>query len=196
MRTARIERRTNETDIKLTLTLEGKGCSRLSLSSIGFLEHMLTLFCAHSKFDLEVELDGDTHVDYHHSVEDLGIALGSALKTALGDKKGIRRYADITLPMDEALVLVALDISGRSYLNFDLQFATEKIGSFDTELVKEFFQAFTREAGLTLHVKKLYGENSHHLAEAVFKAVARCLRKAVSLDREFSEEIPSSKGVL
>ena len=195
MRTSTINRNTEETKINLTLNLDGKGESKID-TKCGFFDHMLTLFSKHSKIDLEVLCNGDVNVDYHHTVEDVGIVLGKAILEALGDKKGINRYADTILPMDEALILTALDISGRSYLNFDVNFPSEKIGDFDTELVAEFFMAFTRSAEITLHVKKLAGENSHHIAEGAFKSFARTLRAAVALDENFKDQLPSTKGVL
>ena len=195
MRSAVLERKTSETEIKLSLDIDGSGKSQVS-SGIGFLDHMLTLFAKHSGFDLEVSCAGDTYVDDHHSCEDIGIVLGSALREALGDKRGIGRYGDIILPMDEALILAACDISGRSLLVFDAAFPTEKIGSFDTELVQEFFEAFTRSSGITLHIRKLSGANSHHIAEGIFKAFARCLAKACGIDEKRKDEIPSTKGVI
>ena len=195
MRSATIERKTAETDIALTLTLDGAGRSDLN-SGVGFLDHMLTLLAAHGRFDLTLRCVGDTFVDDHHSVEDIGICLGKALGEALGDKRGVCRYGDTTMPMDEALVLTAVDLSGRSVLCFDLDVPTEKVGSFDTELVEEFFAALCREAGLTLHLRQLDGTNSHHIIEAAFKAFARALREAVSLDGALSNELPSTKGVL
>ncbi len=195
MRSATIERKTAETDIALTLTLDGAGRSDLN-SGVGFLDHMLTLFAAHGRFDLTLRCVGDTFVDDHHSVEDIGIALGMALRESLGDKRGICRYGQRLLPMDEALVLCALDLSGRSCLRYGLEIPTEKVGSFDTELVEEFFAALCREAGLTLHLRQLDGTNSHHIIEAAFKAFARALREAVSLDGALSNELPSTKGVL
>ena len=195
MRSAVLERKTSETQIKLSLDIDGSGISEIS-SGIGFLDHMLTLFAKHSGFDLEVSCAGDTYVDDHHSCEDIGIVLGSALKEALGDKRGISRYGDIILPMDEALILCACDVSGRSCLVFDAGFPTEKIGSFDTELVQEFFEAFTRSSGITLHIRKLSGANSHHIAEGIFKAFARCLAKACCIDEKRKDEIPSTKGVI
>ncbi len=195
MRNAAINRNTFETDIKLTLDLDGTGIAEIDTGS-GFMNHMLTLFAKHSKFDLAVTCKGDTDVDYHHSVEDIGIALGQAFKSALGDKKGIERYADTYLPMDEALVLSAADISGRSVLRYSVAIPTQKVGDFDTELCEEFWQAFVREAGLALHIKMMDGTNSHHIIEAVFKSVARTLRKAVSIDSAFADQIPSTKGVL
>lgn len=195
MRSAVLERKTSETQIKLSLDIDGSGTSEIS-SGIGFLDHMLTLFAKHSGFNLEVSCTGDTYVDDHHSCEDLGIVLGSALREALGDKRGISRYGDIILPMDEALILCACDVSGRSCLVFDADFPTEKIGSFDTELVQEFFEAFTRSSGITLHIRKLSGANSHHIAEGIFKAFARCLAKACGIDEKRKDEIPSTKGVI
>ena len=195
MRSATIERKTAETDIALTLTLDGAGRSDLN-SGVGFLDHMLTLFAAHGRFDLTLRCVGDTFVDDHHSVEDIGIALGMALRESLGDKRGICRYGQRLLPMDEALVLCALDLSGRSCLRYGLEIPTEKVGSFDTELVEEIFAALCREAGLTLHLRQLDGTNSHHIIEAAFKAFARALREAVSLDGALSNELPSTKGVL
>ena len=195
MRSAVLERKTSETQIKLSLDIDGSGTSEIS-SGIGFLDHMLTLFAKHSGFNLEVSCTGDTYVDDHHSCEDIGIVLGSALREALGDKRGISRYGDIILPMDEALILCACDVSGRSCLVFDADFLTEKIGSFDTELVQEFFEAFTRSSGITLHIRKLSGANSHHIAEGIFKAFARCLAKACGIDEKRKDEIPSTKGVI
>ncbi len=195
MRSSEIKRKTAETDIRLSINLDGTGKAEVA-TGVGFLDHMLTLFARHGKFDLCVTCKGDTNVDDHHSVEDIGIALGQAFKEALSDKRGIVRYGDITLPMDEALVLAAVDISGRAMLCCDVQFRTEKIGDFDTELVEEFFQAFCSNASVTLHIRQLAGKNSHHIAEAVFKAVSRALRKAVAIDPEAMDEIPSTKGVL
>ena len=195
MRSAVLERKTSETQIKLSLDIDGSGTSEIS-SGIGFLDHMLTLFAKHSGFNLEVSCTGDTYVDDHHSCEDIGIVLGSVLREALGDKRGISRYGDIILPMDEALILCACDVSGRSCLVFDADFPTEKIGSFDTELVQEFFEAFTRSSGITLHIRKLSGANSHHIAEGIFKAFARCLDKACGIDEKRKDEIPSTKGVI
>ena len=195
MRSAVLERKTSETQIKLSLDIDGSDTSEIS-SGLGFLDHMLTLFAKHSGFNLEVSCTGDTYVDDHHSCEDIGIVLGSALREALGDKRGISRYGDIILPMDEALILCACDVSGRSCLVFDADFPTEKIGSFDTELVQEFFEAFTRSSGITLHIRKLSGANSHHIAEGIFKAFARCLAKACGIDEKRKDEIPSTKGVI
>jgi imidazoleglycerol-phosphate dehydratase len=195
MRTSSITRKTSETEISLTLNLDGKGESRIS-SGVGFLDHMLTLFARHGRFDLELSCKGDTWVDDHHSVEDIGIALGQAFREALGDKRGICRFGDMILPMDEALVLCALDISGRGGLYWDVKFPTEKIGTFDTELVQEFMNALAMNAGITLHLRMLAGTNSHHIAEACFKGFARALREAVSEDARFKNSVPSTKGVL
>lgn len=195
MRTSTIKRNTEETKIELTLNLDGKGDSKID-TGCGFFDHMLTLFSKHSKIDLEVCCKGDVNVDYHHTVEDVGIVLGKAISEALGDKRGINRYGDITLPMDEALILTAIDISGRSYLNFDVFFNSEKIGDFDTELVEEFFMALCRNAEITLHILQFAGENSHHVAEGIFKSFARSLRTAVSFDENFKDQLPSTKGVL
>lgn len=195
MRTAEINRKTNETDIKLSLNIDGTGKSTIN-SGCGFLDHMLTLFSKHSKFDLSVNCVGDTYVDYHHTAEDIGISLGKAFCEALCDKKGIERYADTTLPMDEALVLSAVDISGRDFLCYSAEIPAEKVGDFDTELCEEFWQAFVRESKITLHIKVLSGKNSHHIIEGIFKSVARTLRKATSIDLKFTDEIPSTKGVL
>lgn len=193
MRTAEITRTTAETDISLKLNLDGCGSSAVC-TGIGFLDHMLTLFAAHGKFDLEITCKGDTQVDDHHSAEDIGIALGQAFAKALGEKRGINRYGSFLLPMDEALIQVALDISGRSCLCYGLEIPTEKIGSFDTELVEEFFLAFVRSCPMSLHIRQLAGRNSHHIAEGAFKGVARALKEAVALDG--SDAIPSTKGVL
>ena len=193
MRTAEIARKTAETDISLTLNLDGTGKSSVN-TGCGFLDHMLTLFAAHGRFDLTVVCRGDTQVDDHHSVEDIGICLGQAFSMALGDKRGITRYGSFLLPMDEALILSAVDISGRSCLCFGLEIPTEKIGAFDTELVEEFFLAFTRCCPMSLHFKQLVGKNSHHIVEGAFKSVARALKAAVALDG--TNEIPSTKGVL
>ena len=193
MRTAEIVRKTAETDIALTLNLDGTGKSSVN-TGCGFLDHMLTLFAAHGRFDLTVVCRGDTQVDDHHSVEDIGICLGQAFSMALGDKRGITRYGSFLLPMDEALILSAVDISGRSCLCFGLEIPTEKIGAFDTELVEEFFLAFTRCCPMSLHFKQLAGRNSHHIVEGAFKSVARALKAAVALDG--TNEIPSTKGVL
>lgn len=195
MRTAKISRKTNETDIKLTLNIDGKGESKID-SGCGFLDHMLTLLARHARFDLEVVCKGDTEVDYHHTVEDIGIALGDALNQALGDKKGITRYGSFILPMDESLILSAVDISGRSYLAYNLEIPSYRVGDFDTELTEEFFWAFVRHADITLHIKHLEGTNSHHIIEGAFKSVARSLKAAVAIDKDYKDEIPSTKGVL
>ena len=195
MRQYATERNTAETKIRLSLNLDGTGKSDID-TGCGFLDHMLTLFAKHSRFDLSVHCDGDTNVDYHHTTEDIGIALGKAFYDALGDKRGIHRYGDTILPMDEALIMSAVDFSGRSYLGFDLSLPTEKVGDFDTELVEEFFLGFTRNAECSLHIKMLSGKNTHHIIEGAFKSVARTLRKAVKIDEEFRDEIPSTKGVL
>ena len=195
MRTAEINRKTNETDITLFIDCDGKGQSEIS-SGVGFLDHMLTLFAKHSGFDIKLSCKGDTFVDDHHSVEDIGIALGSALKEALGNKVGIRRYGDALIPMDEALIQTAIDLSGRSYLSCGLELPTEKVGSFDCELAEEFFAAFARSAELTLHIRQLAGKNSHHIIEGAFKSVARALRAAAEPDPRFAEALPSTKGVL
>ena len=195
MRTAIIDRKTNETNVHVELDLDGRGENQIC-TGVGFLDHMLCLFSAHSRFDLKVSCSGDTQIDDHHSVEDIGITLGKAFAQALGDKKGITRYGDAMIPMDESLILAAVDLSGRDYLNYDLSIPSEKIGSFDTELGKEFFLAFVRNSLITLHLKQLYGENSHHILEGAFKAFGRALRKAVAVDEKFSNEIPSTKGAL
>lgn len=195
MRTAKIQRKTAETDICLSLNLDGSGVSNID-TGCGFLNHMLTLFAKHGRFDMNVTCKGDIDVDDHHTVEDIGIALGDAFAQALGEKRGIIRYGNIILPMDEALILCAVDISGRSCLCYDLQIPTEKVGTFDTELTEEFYQGFTRRAGMTLHLRRLAGTNSHHIIEGSFKAVARVLRDAVAIDAAYADEIPSTKGVL
>ncbi len=195
MRTATIQRTTAETDISLALNLDGIGKGELN-TGIGFLDHMLSLFARHGRFDLVISCKGDTGVDDHHSAEDIGIALGEALKAALGDKRGIRRYGSLLLPMDEALVLCALDLSGRATLRYRASIPSQKIGTFDTELIQEFFLALSRTAGITLHIQQLDGENSHHIAEAMFKAFGRALKEAVSIDPDAADEIPSTKGVL
>ena len=195
MRKAETERKTKETEIVLSIDIDGKGRSEIE-TGIGFFDHMLTLFAMHGGFDLKIKCKGDLEVDGHHTVEDVGIALGEAFNKALGDKKGITRYGDKTVPMDEALNLAAVDISGRGYLNFDAFIPTEKIGEFDSELVEEFFTAFTRSAKITLHIVQMAGENSHHIAEGIFKAVARALREAVKVQPEFKEILPSTKGVI
>lgn len=195
MRSAGVNRRTAETDIELSLCLDGRGESRVR-TGIGFLDHMLTLLARHGRFDLTVNCAGDTDVDGHHSVEDVGICLGQAFSRALGDKRGIARYGWCALPMDEALVLTAVDLSGRGCLGWELPVPAQKIGTFDTELAKEFWLAFTREAQCALHVRLLAGENSHHIVEGAFKSAARSLRQAVAADAAFAGEIPSTKGVL
>lgn len=195
MRTATINRKTAETYIQLTLNLDGSGKSTID-TGVGFLDHMLTLFASHGRFDLTVKCAGDTYVDDHHSVEDIGISLGKAFFEALGDKRGIHRYGDTVLPMDETLVLSAVDFSGRDFLGFDLQIPTEKVGTFDTELVEEFWLGFVRQANCALHLRTLCGKNSHHIIEGAFKSVGRSLRQAVAIDAEFKDEIPSTKGVL
>ena len=195
MRSAAITRKTAETDIELRLDLDGTGRSEIS-TGVGFLDHMLTLFARHGRFDLTAVCRGDTQVDDHHSVEDIAIALGEAFREALGDKRGVTRYGDILLPMDEALVLCAADLSGRGLLRFGLELPAQKVGTFDTELVEEFFLAFTRTAGVTLHLRSLDGSNTHHIIEAAFKAFGRVLRRAVSIDPDAPEDIPSTKGVL
>ena len=195
MRESKIERRTAETDISLWLELDGSGKSRID-TGIGFLDHMLTLFASHGRFDLDVFCRGDLYVDCHHTTEDIGIALGRAFREALGDKRGIRRYGDTLLPMDEALILTAVDFSGRSCLVYDMSIPTEKVGEFDTELVEEFWAGFVRQAECALHIRQLAGRNSHHIIEGAFKSAARSLRMAVSVDEMFKGEIPSTKGVL
>lgn len=195
MRTAEIKRKTAETDIYLYIDLDGTGKNDIA-TGCGFLDHMLTLFSAHSKFDLTVKCKGDTYVDYHHTVEDIGIALGTAIAQALGDKKGITRYGDTILTMDEAVVLTSVDFSGRTFLGYSLKIPTEKVGDFDTELVEEFWYGFVRKAECALHIKQLAGTNSHHIIEGAFKSAARSLRKATDIDLRFAGEIPSTKGVL
>lgn len=195
MRTATVKRKTAETDISLELSLDGKGGSSIS-TGCGFLDHMLTLFAKHGRFDLTVKCIGDTGVDYHHTVEDIGIALGEAFAIALGDKRGICRYGDTTLPMDEALVLTAVDLSGRAQLGYALDIPTEKVGDFDTELCEEFWLGFVRSCACALHLRSLSGTNSHHIIEGAFKSAARTLRKAVAVDPDFADEIPSTKGIL
>ena len=195
MRKSEIWRKTGETDVNLSLDLDGEGASSVD-TGCGFLDHMLTLFSVHGGFDLTVKCAGDVNVDYHHTVEDVGICLGRAVAQAAGDKRGIARYASVTLPMDEALIMCAADVSGRGVLRFNVDFPTEKVGDFDTELVREFWAAFVRESAVTLHFIMLDGENSHHVAEAVFKAAARTLRAALSPDERFADRIPSSKGTL
>ena len=195
MRMSEIKRKTAETDISLKVDLDGSGKSEID-TGCGFMDHMLTLFARHGRFDLAVTCKGDVKVDYHHSVEDLGIVLGSAFAESLGDMRGIERYADIILPMDETLMLCAVDISGRDYLGFDVSIPAAKVGDFDTELVKEFFLGVVRKAAVTLHFKELAGENTHHIIEAMFKAFGRTMAKAVKINEEYEGEIPSTKGVL
>lgn len=195
MRMTEIKRATAETDISINLNLDGTGQSEIQ-TGCGFLDHMLTLFARHGRFDLIVSCQGDTYVDDHHTVEDIGIALGQAFANALGDKRGICRYGSCTLPMDESLILSAVDLSGRGYLGYALDIPTEKVGSFDTELVEEFWLGFIRNANCTLHIRKLAGTNSHHIIEGVFKSVGRSLRQAFAIDPAFADDIPSTKGVL
>lgn len=195
MRSYEIKRKTNETDIILSINLDGTGMSLVSSGS-AFLDHMLTLFAKHGKFDLTVKCQGDTEVDFHHTAEDVGICLGTAVKEALGNKAGITRYADTTLPMDEALILSAIDISGRAFFASSLDIRSQKVGDFDTELCDEFWQAFAMNLGAALHIRQLAGQNSHHVIEGVFKSVAVTLRRAVSIDARFKDDIPSTKGVL
>lgn len=194
-RTATIHRDTTETQIQLMVALDGTGIYKGSCGC-GFFDHMLELFCRHGRFDITLDATGDTHVDYHHLIEDLGITLGRAFQTGLGDMRGIVRYGSFLLPMDEALILVGLDISGRAYLGYALEIPTEKVGDFDTELVEEFFLAFTRGLGATLHLRQLSGKNSHHIIEATFKGFARALKDAVAIDEKYSQQIPSSKGTI
>ena len=195
MRTASISRKTAETDIILTLCIDGTGVSRCD-TGCGFLNHMLTLFARHGHFDLDVCCRGDIDVDFHHTVEDTGICLGRAFAEALGDKRGICRYGDITLPMDEALIFAAIDISGRGASFFALDIPTQRVGTFDTELCREFFDAFARDAGVTLHLRQLAGLNSHHIMEGAFKAFARALARAAAIDPKFTQELPSTKGMI
>ena len=195
MRSAEIRRKTAEMDIQLALDLDGTGKGDVA-TGCGFLDHMLTLFARHGRFDLTARCWGDTYVDDHHTVEDIGICLGDALRQALGDKRGIARYGSCILPMDEALVLTAVDLSGRGLLCCDLDIPTEKVGTFDTELTEEFLMALARRGDMTVHVRQLAGKNSHHIVEGVFKALARVLRKAVAIDPDCADEIPSTKGVL
>lgn len=195
MRVSELVRKTGETDISLKLNLDGKGCADIH-SGCGFLDHMLTLFAKHSGFDLSVRCKGDVEVDYHHTTEDIGISLGKAFAEAIGDKKGIFRYGDILLPMDETLIMAAVDISGRDLLAFHLELTADKVGDFDTELCEEFFLAFVRESKITLHVRQLAGKNAHHIIEGTFKAVARALGKAAAINKDRANEIPSTKGVL
>ena len=195
MREAEIIRKTAETDIALKLNLDGAGKSDIE-TGVGFLDHMLTLFAKHGRFDLDIRCQGDTNVDDHHTVEDIGIALGDAFAKALGDKKGISRYGSAIIPMDESLILTAVDFAGRCYLGFALDIPTAKVGTFDTELVEEFWLGFTRNAACTLHIRQMAGTNSHHIIEGAFKSAARSMRAAVKIDEDFAEEIPSTKGVL
>lgn len=195
MRKSDITRTTFETNIKLSLNLDGTGESKID-TGCGFLDHMLTLFAKHGRFDLTVYCKGDTNVDYHHTVEDVGIVLGTAFSEALGDKKGIERYGDTTIPMDEALILSAVDISGRAFFGYELSIPTQRVGDFDTELVEEFWFSFVRNLNCALHIVQFAGKNSHHIIEGAFKSVARSLKKAVSINPEFANEIPSTKGVL
>ena len=195
MRRATVERKTRETDISVSVNVDGSGASTIS-TGIGFFDHMLDQLARHSLVDITISAKGDLHIDDHHTVEDVGIALGQAIRSALGDRKGIARYADALLPMDETLTRVALDVSGRPFLVFRTEFGTEKIGSFDTQLVREFFQAFAMNAGVTLHVETLYGFNSHHIAESCFKGVARALRIALEVDPRQQDQVPSTKGTL
>lgn len=195
MRSATITRTTAETDITLTLGLDGRGIAQID-TGCGFLNHMLTLFARHGRFDLAVTCKGDTYVDYHHTTEDIGICLGKAFAQALGGKKGVVRYGDTALPMDEALILSAVDISGRGELYYSLSIPTEKVGDFDTELCEEFWRAFARDAGVTLHLQQLAGRNAHHILEGAFKSAARSLRAAAAIDAAFADEVPSTKGML
>ena len=195
MRKASVRRTTKETDVEVAVDLDGTGVADIQ-TGVGFFDHMLDLLARHSRIDLSVKAKGDLHIDHHHTTEDVGIALGQAVKRALGDMKGITRYADVHLPMDEALTRVALDISGRPFLVFKAEFSRDKVGSFDTELVQEWFQAFAMNAGITLHVETLYGSNDHHIAESCFKGLARALRTAVAIDPRAAGEIPSTKGTL
>lgn len=195
MRTAQIDRKTAETDISISLNLDGKGDSEIK-TGCGFLDHMLTLFAKHGRFDMQVNCVGDTYVDDHHTVEDIGIALGQAFKEALSEKRGVRRYGSMILPMDEALILSAVDLSGRSHLGYRLNIPTQKVGTFDTELVEEFWLGFTRNCECTLHILQLEGKNSHHIIEGAFKSVARSMKDAVSIDADFAQDIMSTKGVL
>ena len=195
MRTATIKRKTKETDIEVAVDLDGKGASNIA-TGIGFLDHMLDLLARHSRIDITVKAKGDLHIDHHHTTEDVGIALGQAMEQALGDMKGITRYADVHVPMDEALTRVAIDISGRPFLVWKSKFKRHKVGTFDTELFNEWFQAFAMNAGITLHVETLYGSNDHHVAESCFKGLARALRAAIAIDPRAKGEVPSTKGSL
>lgn len=195
MREATINRKTNETDISLSLCLDGKDESNID-TGCGFLDHMLTLFSKHGRFDLTVKAKGDIEVDYHHLTEDIGICLGKAFKEAIGDKKGIKRYGSFILPMDESLILTAIDISGRACLGYSVRLRKSRVGTFDTELIREFFEAFTRQAEITLHIRRMAGCNTHHIIEGIFKSFGRSLREAVSIEEEYKDEIPSTKGMI
>jgi imidazoleglycerol-phosphate dehydratase len=195
MRKAAVKRATKETDVEVGIDLDGAGVAQIA-TGIGFLDHMLDLLARHSRIDIAVKAKGDLHIDQHHTTEDVGIALGQAVRQALGEMKGIARYADVHVPMDEALTRVALDISGRPFLVFRVEFGRDKVGSFDTELVREWFQAFAMNAGVTLHVETLYGGNDHHIAESCFKGLARALRAAIAIDPRAAGEVPSTKGKL
>ena len=195
MRTGSVKRTTKETDVEVAVNLDGTGAATVA-TGIGFLDHMLDLLARHARIDLTVKAKGDLHIDHHHTTEDVGIALGQAVKQALGDMRGITRYADVHVPMDEALTRVAIDISGRPFLVFKVAFTRHKIGTFDTELVNEWFQAFAMNAGITLHVETLYGANDHHISESCFKGLARALRAAVAIDARAKDEVPSTKGSL
>lgn len=195
MRQAKLTRKTNETDISVSVDLDGTGKSNVR-TGVGFLDHMLDQVARHGMIDIEITANGDLHIDAHHTTEDVGIALGQAIKHALGDKKGIRRYASCDLPMDEALSRAAIDISGRPFLVWRVEFKRDKVGDFDTELFQEWFQAFAMNAGITLHVENVYGDNAHHIAESCFKALARALRDAIEIDPRNADRIPSTKGVL
>lgn len=195
MRESQIKRKTNETDIELKLRLDGSGKSEID-TGCGFLNHMLELFARHGRMDLTVKCKGDTEVDYHHTVEDIGIVLGQAFAEAIGEKRGISRYGSVLLPMDEALILASVDISGRAFLNYDVQIPNPSVCGMDTELVEEFFVSFVRNSNITLHIKQLDGKNTHHIIEGIFKAVSRALAKAASIDETLGGEIPSTKGIL
>src|SRR5215210_5595985 len=195
MRKASIKRKTKETDVEVEIDLDGTGVSSVA-TGIGFFDHMLDLLSRHARIDIAVKANGDLHIDHHHTTEDVGIALGQAVKQALGDMKGITRYADVHVPMDEALTRVAIDVSGRPFLVFKSAFGRDKVGAFDTELVQEWFQAFAVNAGITLHVETLYGSNDHHIAESCFKGLARALRAALAIDPRAAGEVPSTKGTL
>jgi imidazoleglycerol-phosphate dehydratase len=195
MRKASVKRTTKETNVEVAIDLDGKGRASIA-TGIGFLDHMLDLLARHSRIDIEIAAKGDLHIDHHHTTEDVGIALGQAVKQALGDMKGITRYADVHVPMDEALTRVAIDISGRPFLVFNAEFVRDKVGPFDTELVQEWFQAFAINAAVTLHVATLYGTNDHHIAESCFKGLARALRAAIAIDVRAAQEVPSTKGTL